>query len=406
MTPQAVLATLLLTMLNMNAVEMRHRLDRLTSVGRVLYVAAHPDDENTQLLAYLTHAVHARTTYLSLTRGDGGQNLIGSEQSPLMGVIRTHELMAARRIDGAEQMFTRARDFGYSKRSDEALAVWGREVTLGDVVWAMRRFRPHVVITRFPEEGSTHGHHLASAILAREAFAAAADPTRFPEQLERVEVWQAHRLLYNVPNRFMPEEARPDDLVVDIGGYDPVSGLSHGEIAAASRTMHKSQGFGAARRFGPEPERFRHLAGEPAERELLDGVDTDWASVPGGAAVGSALDTARRGFRDDAPAAIIPDLVTALRALDEVADPGVQAWAKREIAQLVVGASGLLLEARAEVAAVVPGDEVEVTVQALLRNDAEITWTSLALGEETQAVSTPLVRHQLAEQRIKLRIGA
>lgn len=399
MTPEVILASLIWSMVHMDAIDIRHRLDRLMVVSRALYIAAHPDDENTQLLAYLTHAEAARTAYLSITRGDGGQNLIGSEQSPLMGVIRTHELLEARRIDGAEQLFTRAKDFGYSKRSDEALEAWGHEATLGDVVWAVRRFRPHVMITRFPEQGSTHGHHLASATLAREAFEAAADPKRFVEQLDRVEPWRAHRLVYNVPNRFMPEEARPDDLVVDIGGYDPASGLSHGEIAAASRSMHKSQGFGAARRFGPEPERFRHLAGDEATEGLFDGVARDWASVEGGASVGRALAAAREAFRADDPATIIDDLVRALRALEDVQDAGLRGWAQREIATLLIGSSGLLLEARAPTAAVVAGDELMVTVTALLRNDIPVTVEGLALddrellddGAKPLAVNEPMV---------------
>lgn len=400
MMPEVILASLIWTLVNMNAVDIRQRLDRLLVTGRVLYVAAHPDDENTQLLSYLTHARGTRTAYLSLTRGDGGQNLIGSEQSPLMGVIRTHELMQARAIDGAEQLFTRARDFGYSKRADEALEIWGAEPTLGDVVWAVRRFRPHVIITRFPEEGSTHGHHLASAILARQAFEAAADPSRFPEQLDRVEPWKAHRLVYNVPNRFMPDEARPDDLVVDIGGYDPVSGLSHGEIAAASRSMHKSQGFGAARRFGPEPERFRHLGGERAETDLLEGVALDWASVEGGGAVQEALEAARKRFRPEKPAAIVGDLVRALRALEGVDEPTLTGWARTGIAQLIVAASGLLLEARAETAQVVPGEALTVKVLALARNEVSVRWESLTAGTTTDPVETELAHHDPLEREI------
>lgn len=406
MTPELILASLLWSMVQMSAVDIQHRLERLMVVGRVLYVAAHPDDENTQLLSYLTHARNTRTAYLSLTRGDGGQNLIGSEQSPLMGVIRTHELLEARKIDGAEQLFTRARDFGYSKRADEALEVWGHEATLADVVWAVRKLRPHVIITRFPEKGDTHGHHLASAILAREAFAAAADPARFPEQLDRARPWQATRLLYNVPNRFMPDEARPDDLVVDIGGFDPVSGLSHGEIAAASRSMHKSQGFGAERRFGPEPERFRHLDGARAENDLLDGVPLDWRSVAGGDGVASALEAAREGFRPDDPSRIAPDLARALRALESVEDRELARWAEREIAALLVGASGLLLEARAPRAAVVPGGELPVKVLALRRGQSPVTWHDLRIGDTPLEVGTAVEEHVRVERELTVKVPA
>lgn len=406
MTPEVILASLLWSVVQMSAVDIQHRLERLMVVGRVLYVAAHPDDENTQLLSYLTHARNTRTAYLSLTRGDGGQNLIGSEQSPLMGVIRTHELMEARKIDGAEQLFTRARDFGYSKRADEALEVWGHETTLADVVWAVRRMRPHVIITRFPEKGDTHGHHIASAILAREAFAAAADPGRFSDQLDRVKPWQATRLLYNVPNRFMPDEARPDDLVVDIGGFDSVSGLSHGEIAAASRSMHKSQGFGAERRFGPEPERFRHLAGERATKDLLEGVPLDWQSVPGGDAVASALAAARQGFRADQPSRIAPDLARALKALSAIEDAELKRWAEREIAALLVGVSGLLLEARAPEATVVPGGELAVKVLVLRRGDTPVTWKALRIGDAPVDVETPVDQHVKLEREVAVKVPA
>src|SRR5687768_16070574 len=178
--------------------ELAHALDRLGSTGRVLYIAAHPDDENTRLLAYLANIRHLDVAYLSMTRGGGGQNLIGSEQGVLLDVIRTEELLAARRIDGARQFFTRMRDFGYSKSSDETLALWNHDEALADVVWVIRSFQPDVIITRFSEAPPNHGHHTASAILAREAFTAAADPKRFPEQLKRgATVWQADRLLHN-----------------------------------------------------------------------------------------------------------------------------------------------------------------------------------------------------------------
>lgn len=397
MMPEIILASVLLSMSHMSAVDVQHRLERLLVVGRVLYVAAHPDDENTQLLSYLTHARHVRTAYLSLTRGDGGQNLIGSEQSPLLGVIRTSELLAARRIDGAEQLFTRARDFSYSKSSEETIEVWGREPTLADMVWAVRHFRPHVMVTRFPEQGPTHGHHLASAILAREAFEAAGDASRFSEQLETVSTWKPHRLVYNVPNRFMPQEERDDDLVVDIGGYDQTRGASYGEIAAASRSMHKSQGFGAARRFGPEPERFRHLAGARAETDLLEGIPLGWQGVEGAADMAAALEQAATTFRPTEPGAIAPALAEALRATAQIEDAPLRAWAEREITELLVGTSGLLIEARSDVAAVTPGSAIDVKVTALARNDVPVQWHSAEILTKTQQVDARLEHNQPKE---------
>ncbi|MBC7913159.1 MAG: PIG-L family deacetylase, partial [Pyrinomonadaceae bacterium] len=181
--------------------EIRLGLQKLNITGSVLYVAAHPDDENTRLLAYLAKEKKLRTGYLSVTRGDGGQNLIGTEQAELLGLIRTQELLAARKVDGAEQFFTRANDFGFSKTSEESLNFWDKELILEDMVWIIRSFKPDVIITRFPEDARAgHGQHAASAILAREAFGAAADPKRFPKQLQYLQTWQAKRIVWNISN--------------------------------------------------------------------------------------------------------------------------------------------------------------------------------------------------------------
>ena len=225
-------------------VTIEQNFKKLDVLGSVLYVAAHPDDENTRLLAYLAQEKHYRTGYLSLTRGDGGQNLIGNEQGELLGLIRTQELLAARRVDGAEQFFTRANDFGFSKGPDETLRIWDREKVLSDVVWVIRKFRPDVIICRFPTTGEGgHGHHTASAILAQEAFTAAADPNRFPEQLKYVQVWQAKRLLWNTFSFGSVNTTSPDQFKVDVGVYNPIIGKGYGEMAAESRSNHKNPGL-------------------------------------------------------------------------------------------------------------------------------------------------------------------
>src|SRR5436853_1622878 len=245
-TPTAVTLLLLLFLLAPSALraqqpvpsdaaETELALRRLGVVGSVLYVGAHPDDENTALLAYLARGRGVRTAYLSLTRGDGGQNLLGTEKGGLLGLVRTQELLAARRVDGAEQCFTRAIDFGFSKSPEETFRIWGHDEVLADVVWVIRRFRPDVIITRFPTTGEGgHGHHTASAILAGQAFDAAGDPTRFPEQLKYVEVWKPKRLVWNSFN-FRPGE-KPKDadklLSVDVGAFNPLLGKSYTEIAA------------------------------------------------------------------------------------------------------------------------------------------------------------------------------
>ena len=285
-------------------------LKKLDVLGSVLYIAAHPDDENTRLLAYLANERHLETSYLSLTRGDGGQNLIGPELREQLGVIRTQELLAARRIDGAHQFFTRANDFGFSKTSQEALSVWDHEQVLSDVVWVIRQQRPDVLITRFPPDARAgHGHHQASAILAAEAFDAAGDPKRFPEQLKYVQPWQPKRLYWNTGSFFVkPGESMDGYLKLDAGGYNPLLGQSYGEIAAHSRSQHRSQGFGSAAQRGEALEYFQYVKGTPAKTDLFEGIDQTWNRVPGGAAVGKLVDEVIRTYDPSNPSASLEGL--------------------------------------------------------------------------------------------------
>jgi LmbE family N-acetylglucosaminyl deacetylase len=185
----------------MNAAELQLALKHSRVLGSVLYLAAHPDDENTRLIAYLTKGRGYHTTYMSLTRGDGGQNLIGTEKGPDLGIVRTNELLAARNIDGAKQRFSRAIDFGYSKGPEETLDIWDRDKVLADVVRTIRMVRPDVIVTRFPgpeDGGGGHGHHTSSFLLGKEAFDLAADPNAFPEQIaEGLKPWKTRRLFWN-----------------------------------------------------------------------------------------------------------------------------------------------------------------------------------------------------------------
>src|SRR3954454_7323931 len=234
------------------------QIKKLNVLGSVLYVAAHPDDENTRLLAYFAKEKLYRTGYLSLTRGDGGQNLIGNEQGIELGLIRTQELLSARRIDGAEQFFSRAFDFGFSKSTEEALKIWNKEKILSDVVWVIRKFQPDVIITRFPgDERAGHGHHQASEILAKEAFIAAADSTKFPEQFKYgLRPWQAKRILWNTFNFGGNNTTSENQFKMDVGVYNSLLGKSYGEIASESRSQHKSQAFCIARQRGLTFEYF------------------------------------------------------------------------------------------------------------------------------------------------------
>jgi LmbE family N-acetylglucosaminyl deacetylase len=361
----------------LDAAETQAALRTLAVAGSVLYVGAHPDDENTALLAYLARGRGVRTAYLSLTRGDGGQNLLGSEKGELLGVVRTQELLAARRVDGAEQFFTRAIDFGFTKSPEETFRFWDHEAVLADVVWVVRRFRPDVIIARFPTTGEGgHGQHTASAILASEAFDAAADPARFPEQLkEGVRPWKAKRLVWNVFN-FRGETPKDADkmLSVDVGGYDALLGKSYTEIAAESRTMHKSQAQGTPERRGPALNYLAHIKGEPASKDLFDGVDLTWQRFTGGEMVGRQLEEAARKYDPSNPSAILPTLVGAYRAMEDLnrstqgfGDPLVEAK-RGELLGVMLSCAGLWVEAVAAEPYVVPGGEVKVTTTLVNRS--------------------------------------
>jgi LmbE family N-acetylglucosaminyl deacetylase len=345
-----------------------HALDRVATTGRVLYIAAHPDDENTRLLAYLANVRHLDVAYLAMTRGGGGQNLIGGEQGPLLDVIRTEELLSARAIDGAHQFFTRMRDFGYSKSADETLAKWGHDEALADVVWVIRTFQPDIIITRFNELPPNHGHHTASAILAREAFAAAADPKRFPEQLkDGVVPWQADRLLHNIPgwnNAPVPREA----VALEIGGYDPRLGLEIGELAARSRSQHKSQGFGVSADRGPITERFLPLAGHKPASDLFEGLEVGWQRYGAtAAALARALADAQRLLDRDHPERAVPALIRASQELDRFHDDPRVRSARRALGEVLVAAAGVYARATASRAVASPGAAVEVSVELVAR---------------------------------------
>lgn len=376
-----------------HAGELAAGLRRLGVVGSVLYVAAHPDDENTRLLAWLASGRGVRTGYLSLTRGDGGQNLIGTEQDELLGLIRTQELLAARRIDGAEQLFTRARDFGYSKSAEETLRIWNKDEVLSDVVLAIRRFQPDVIVTRFTTRPPNHGQHTASALLAEEAFEAAADPQRFPEQLGALKPWKADRLLQNASSWSLPPNADMSAYPkVDIGGFDPLFGKSWGEVAAESRSQHKSQGFGVAAERGPALEYFQPLAGARPVSDPFEKLEFSWRRYPGTEKVVQAIEEAQRGFDPRAPHLSLPALLRVHEALSAL--PAEHPWRAlklRETEALVAGCAGLFLEARAAEASAVPGSPVVLNLVALNRSPAALKLVSVTLpGGETVAAGNEL----------------
>lgn len=355
-----------------NAAEILLKLKKLNFLGNALYVAAHPDDENTRLISYLSNERLANTAYLSLTRGDGGQNLVGPEIREALGVIRTQELLAARRIDGGQQYFSRANDFGYSKSADETQEIWNREQVLSDVVWVYRNFRPDVIITRFPpDERAGHGHHTTSAIMAEEAMTLAGDKSKYPRQLKYVDVWQPKRLYMNTGRWWSPEinSETPGVLTIDVGGYNPLLGKSYTEIAALSRSQHKTQGFGSSGSRGEQLEFLEYMAGEKAEKDIFEGIDTSWKRVKGGEKIGAIVEKAIAAYDPTKPAAIMPQLLEARAEISKLKDEYWKALKLRQVDELIKSVMGLFLEVVADDYSVTPGDQVTLTVEAINRSD-------------------------------------
>ena len=378
------------------------QLQKLNTVGSVLYIAAHPDDENTRLLGYLATDRKLRTGYLSLTRGDGGQNLIGNELGEGLGVIRTQELLAARRIDGAEQFFTRANDFGYSKNPEETFTIWEKEQILADVVFTIRQFKPDVIICRFPTTGEGgHGHHTASAILAMEAFDLAGDPTKYPEQLNLTEAWHPKRIFWNTFNFGGRNTTSPDQLTINVGTYNPLTGESYGEVAANSRSMHKSQGFGSSKQRGENTEYFKLLKGEPAEKELFEGIDQTWKRIPQSAIIeGIILETIQH-FQVQHPEKSLKQLTLLHQALNEIdsKDPMINYWKEvklKECEALILACGGIWLEVTNDEYSAVPGGQLTLTTQLIARNPANVKLKSLHyLGQSDTTINAALETNKL-----------
>jgi len=372
------------------------RLKKLNVLGSVLYVAAHPDDENSRLIAYMAKERLYRTGYLSMTRGDGGQNLIGDEQGVELGLIRTQEMLAARRIDGAEQFFTRAFDFGFTKTTEEAMKTWDKEKILSDVVWVIRKFQPDVLITRFPPDSRAgHGHHSASAVLAQEAFTAAADPNRFPGQFKYgVKPWKAKRLLWNTFNFGGNNTTSDDQTKIDIGVYNAILGKSYGEIAAESRTQHKSQGAALTPARGQSLEYFSLIGGDALHDDPMDGIAADWSRVEGGERIKELIDGALRNYSLSDPAKSVPDLVQVYKAISQLKDGYWKVQKLKEVQQLIEACSGLWLEATVRTPYAVQGDVLPLNFVLNNRLHANITVTGISVSEFDTAY-----RQELAANR-------
>jgi len=375
--------------------DMYQAIKKLNVLGTVLYIAAHPDDENTRLIAYLSKDKLYRTGYLSMTRGDGGQNLIGNEQGIELGLIRTQELLSARRIDGGEQFFTRAFDFGYSKSPEETFTKWDKEKILSDVVWIIRKFQPDVIITRFPTTGEGgHGHHTASAILANEAFAAAADPTKFVDQLKYVQTWQVKRVLWNTFNFGGTNTQREDQYKTDVGGYNPLLGKSYGEIAAESRSQHKSQGFGVPAGRGEALEYFTATKGDQPKNDLMEGVDLSWKKVNGGDAIERMVDNLASSFDFLHPEKSVKGLVELYKALQSIPSSYWRNKKLEETKELIAQCSGLWLDVFTQEQFAVQTDSIRFNFQFNNRLGVNAILKNFSVDGFDSTMNKPLARNK------------
>ena len=368
------------------------KIQKLNFLGSALYIAAHPDDENTRLIAYLANHEKARTGYLSLTRGDGGQNLIGPEMRELLGVIRTQELLAARSVDGGEQRFTRANDFGYSKHPDETLEIWDKEKVLADVVWAIRTFKPDVIINRFNHRtpGSTHGHHTSSAMLSVEAFDLAGDKTKYSEQLSTTSVWQPNRLFFNTSWWFYGSEKafekadKSKMLHFDVGVYYPLKGVSNNELASTASSQHLCQGFGRLTTRGSQTEYVEFLKGDfpKDKKDIFSGINTTWNRIKGGGEIGDILYKVEETFDFTNPSKHLPELLEAFAKIKKLEDTHWKDIKLKEIKEIIKACAGLYIEASANNSSATPNNEMDINFEVLNRSSISMELTSIKILPE------------------------
>ncbi|WP_417367791.1 PIG-L family deacetylase [Flavobacterium beibuense] len=385
-----------------SSVEIYHKIEKLNFLGTALYIAAHPDDENTRLISFLSNEKMARTSYLALTRGDGGQNLIGLELRELLGVIRTQELIEARKIDGGEQFFSRANDFGFSKVPDETLQIWDKEEVLQDMVWIIRKFRPDIIINRFDHRtpGTTHGHHTSSAMLTQEAFDLANDPNYAPSQLKFVNTWQTQRVFFNVSWWFFGGKEQFDKadkskyINLSTGVYYSMLGKSNQEIAALSRSRHRSQGFGTTGARGDDMEYLELIKGENLKdkQNLFEGIDTSWNRVKNGKKIGKAVQNILDNYDFKNPSTSLPALISVYKDIQALDDEYWKEIKTKEIKDIIAACSGLFVEALANSQSATPGSEITINWEAINRSAVPMTLKSVTVypDDETFIHNIPL----------------
>lgn len=386
--------------------EIYRELQTLKHLPKVLYLAAHPDDENTGLLSWLINQQQVQTGYLSLTRGDGGQNLLGTEQGAALGLIRTHELLEARRLDGAQQFFTRAIDFGFSKNTDDTFKQWDADSITADVVWVIRKFRPDVIICRFPPTAAAgHGQHAASAVVAEKAFKAAADPNMFPKQLKYVNVWQPKRLLWNTYRFGANNTTAENQLKLTVGQYDAQLGMGYGELAGLSRSLHKSQGAGTQSVAGVKTEYFSFVAGTPAKETLFDKIPLNW-SEKGIDNLDELIDIIVLSFDYNHPDKSLHSLLMLRKRIAEVKDIHLRQDKLAAIDHIILSCSGFMGEVVTSQAEAIAGNSYNFHLNVVARSAAPVILEQVNWINQTDQIQRRISGDSLITIDRKIQIPA
>jgi len=386
--------------------EIYRELKTLKHLPKVLYLAAHPDDENTGLLSWLINDQNVETGYLSLTRGDGGQNLLGTEQGAALGLIRTHELLEARKLDGAQQFFTRAIDFGFSKNTTDTFKQWDAEVITADVVWVIRKFRPDVIICRFPPTAAAgHGQHAASAVVAEKAFKLAGDKNAFPDQLKYVNVWQPKRVLWNTFRFGAVNTTAENQLKVTVGQYDAQLGMGYGELAGLSRSLHKSQGAGTQSVAGIRTEYFSHVDGGPAKATLFDGVAKTW-TAKGNTDIDQSLDKIISAFNFNQPDLSLPALLALRKKVMALKDADLKKDKITALDHIILSCAGFMGEAVTSQAEAVAGDHYNFRLNLISRAENPVVLENVKWLSQSESFNRKLSKDSLITIQHEIQIPA
>jgi len=386
--------------------EIYRELKTLKHLPKVLYLAAHPDDENTGLFSWLINDQNVETGYLSLTRGDGGQNLLGTEQGAALGLIRTHELLEARKLDGAQQFFTRAIDFGFSKNTTDTFKQWDEDSIIADVVWVIRKFRPDVIICRFPPTAAAgHGQHAASAVVAEKAFKLAGDKTAFPNQLKYVNVWQPKRVFWNTFRFGGVNTTAENQLKVTVGQYDAQLGMGYGELAGLSRSLHKSQGAGTQSVAGIRTEYFSHVLGEPAKATLFDGVVKTW-TAKGNADIDQSLDKIISAFNFNNPDLSLPTLLALRKKVMALQDSDLKKDKIKALDHIILSCAGFMGEVVTNQAEAVAGDQYNFRLNLISRAENSVVLENVKWLSQSENFNRKLSKDSLITIQHDIQIPA